>query len=138
MAGNIGFCKFCGQTVQLDKEYDTSVERDAAAADRCSCIKADMVRRERIDAKRRDEHIEQAISLIERYFPSDDEQEDALTKEETDAIVMMINAAVIPAVDGFLSKVTVSVSRVKGTVAAGVDGKIKVERVDTRKVTGQI
>ena len=114
----IGQCIYCGQTRMVDvgEEIPTKEELNKRATEKCECEAAKHAQ-DRVKVQTQAEN--NVESLFQKEFP---------------VVARLLKAAVIPSMCGEMDGIVIDTgARVKGRVSVTSKGKVKVERIETRK-----
>lgn len=125
MNGYIGICRFCGQSVALDREYETEDAANIAASETCDCPGA---KTERATQKQ----IEAGEHRVRQVFGDEAERLGFRPVDSPEPIELMDKVVALIA-RGFISSATINI-RGHGRAKLSITSKekIKVERSETR------
>ena len=132
MSEYVGYCRCCGQQIILEQGYASEEETSWEATRQCSCPQSGEVF---MAYKHREHQIETTRANIRQLFVETcGDAIAAIPQDASDAAVAILDAAIIPVVDGILSRVTVDiVGGVKAQIARRGKTDIAVSRSDAVK-----
>jgi hypothetical protein len=132
MSDYVGYCRCCGQQIILDREYDSEEETSWEATRMCSCPQSGETY---LAYRRRQNQIDTTRANIRELFVDTlGDTIAAIPQDVSDATVAILEAAVIPIVDGILNKVTVDISGgVKAQICRRRHADVTVSRFDAVK-----
>ena len=117
----IPVCKYCGQMLQTNKEFENEHTAEEYASRMCNC-------RDAIAARQREEAISFAKARVEQLFGEDAAEcgFEAVTDEN---ILCLLNLAVVIIAQDLVTGITVNIRNGgKAIISAASDGKIRVKR----------
>ena len=127
---DVGYCRCCGQQVQLEEDYGSEEQNNWEATGRCNCPNS---RDTYFAHRRRKTQIKNANENIDKLFVDGipESGANAVEPESADIAVEMLRTAVVPVVDKLLYKVTISIpGGVQAIISRSGKDKIVVERKD--------
>lgn len=132
MGEYVGYCRCCGQQIILEQGYASEEETNWEATRQCSCPQSGEVF---MAYKRRERQIEETRANIRELFVETcGDAIAAIPQDASDAAVAILEAAIVPIVDGILNKVTVDiVGGVKAQICRSRKTDVAVSRSDAVK-----
>ena len=122
---HLGACRFCGQVIHIDRQYETPDEADAVATEHCNCYKATSERRV-------NKQITDGNLRICRIFGEDAAELDFVPIDSTE-IFGFLEGVVEMTARGFISSATIQIrGKCKAKISMTSKEKIKVERTETK------
>lgn len=125
MSYYIGICRFCGQSVTLEREYDKEVAANIAASETCDCpgAKAERSIQRQIEAGER---------RVRQVFGGEAERIGFRPVDAPEPIELMDKIVALIA-RGYISSATINIrGRGRAKLSITSKEKIKVERSETR------